>query len=56
MAWTLLKTLQSGLQSCTNCAYFTLLWKQAKVFKKKEDLPVKQGHKLHLFLFIYIHF
>lgn len=41
MAWPSLNVFQSGLESCTNCAYFNLLWQQNKVFKEKEGRASK---------------
>lgn len=48
MARTSLNVLQSGLESCTNCAYVNFLWQQNKVFKEEEDWLAKQGCKFHL--------
>lgn len=48
MAWTSSNGFQSELESCTNCAYFKLLWQQGKMFKKKQDWLANQGHKFHL--------
>lgn len=51
MAWTSLNVFQSGLESCTNCAYVNFLWQQNKVFKK-EDWLAKQGCKFHLSFYL----
>lgn len=48
MTCILLNVFQSGLESCTNCAYFNLLWGQKKLFTKKEDWLARQGHESHL--------